>query len=227
MTAPPGGSGARPVPVQVSVSMPLRYALTRSANLTFTRLGKHIGLKKVKKMAVAAGLREESLARLDKSFPLGTSTPSAVRMADAYTAFSNNGMRAEPYSVTGVTRDGETVKGFGKPEPQRAMNASVAHDVKDSLGIVAWTSLARDRKFDALADSRTLDDLSAGATHEDDRMRSAWFIGHAEGLTTAVTMFRNKPGTPQLLGMQGVGGDDSERGNVFPLRIWTTYATGK
>ncbi|WP_329615520.1 penicillin-binding protein [Streptomyces brevispora] len=227
MTAPTGGSGARPVPVQVSVSMPLRYALTRSANLTFTRLGKHIGLKKVKKMAVAAGLREESLARLDKSFPLGTSTPSAVRMADAYTAFSNNGMRAEPYSVTGVTRDGETVKGFGKPEPQRAMNASVAHDVKDSLGIVAWTSLARDRKFDALADSRTLDDLSAGATHEDDRMRSAWFIGHTEGLTTAVTMFRNKPGTPQLLGMQGVGGDDSERGNVFPLRIWTAYATGE
>ncbi|MEU8506235.1 transglycosylase domain-containing protein [Streptomyces brevispora] len=227
MTAPTGGSSARPVPVQVSVSMPLRYALTRSANLTFTRLGKHIGLKKVKKMAVATGLREESLARLDKSFPLGTSTPSAVRMADAYTAFSNNGMRAEPYSVTGVTRDGETVKGFGKPEPQRAMNASVAHDVKDTLGIVAWTSLARDRKFDALADSRTLDDLSAGATHEDDRMRSAWFIGHTEGLTTAVTMFRNKPGTPQLLGMQGVGGDDSERGNVFPLRIWTTYATGK
>ncbi|MCM2413424.1 hypothetical protein [Streptomyces sp. RKAG290] len=58
-------------------------------------------------------------------------------------------------------------------------------------------------------------------------MRSAWFIGHAKGLTTAVTMFRNKPGTPQLLGMQGVGGDDADRGNVFPLRIWTSYATGK
>ncbi|MEV0787472.1 hypothetical protein AB0I52_31855 [Streptomyces sp. NPDC050423] len=57
-------------------------------------------------------------------------------------------------------------------------------------------------------------------------MRSVWYIGHTKGLSTAATMFRNKPG-PQLLGMQGVGGDDSERGNVLPLRIWTSYATGK
>lgn len=223
-TAPSGG-GVLPVPVLVPTT--LRDALIRSANLTFERLGKDIGLKKVKEMAVAAGLHEESLARLDKSFPLGTSTPSAVRMADAYGAFSNGGMRAEPYSVTGMTRDGEAIEGFGKPEPQRAMDTSVANDVKDTLGIAAWTSLAQDKKFDAFAGSGTLDDLSAGATDGDDRMKSAWFIGHTKGLTTAVTMFRNKPGTPQLLGMQGVGGDDSERGNVFPLRIWTAYATAK
>ncbi|MEV7406102.1 transglycosylase domain-containing protein [Streptomyces sp. NPDC091267] len=220
----PGG-GAVAVPVTAPTT--LREALIRSANVTFVRLGKHIGLKKVKAMAVAAGLHEDSLARLDKSFALGTSTPSAVRMADAYTAFSNGGMRADPYSVTSVTRDGETVEGFGKPSPQRAMDASVADDVKNTLGMVAWTALARDRNFDVLAGSTALDGLSGGGTDGDDRMRSAWFVGHAKGLTTAVTMFRNKPGTPQLLGMQGVGGDDADRGNVFPLRIWTSYATGK
>ncbi|MEW1693744.1 transglycosylase domain-containing protein [Streptomyces sp. NPDC091265] len=220
----PGG-GAVAVPVTAPTT--LREALIRSANVTFVRLGKHIGLKKVKAMAVAAGLHEDSLARLDKSFALGTSTPSAVRMADAYTAFSNGGMRADPYSVTSVTRDGETVEGFGKPSPQRAMDASVADDVKNTLGMVAWTALARDRNFDVLAGSTALDGLSGGGTDGDDRMRSAWFIGHAKGLTTAVTMFRNKPGTPQLLGMQGVGGDDADRGNVFPLRIWTSYATAK
>ncbi|WP_406451335.1 penicillin-binding protein [Streptomyces sp. NBC_00876] len=219
--------GAHPAPVQVTVETTLRDALIRSASVTFVRLGKQIGLKKVKELAVAAGLHEESLARLDKSFPLGTSTPSAVRMADAYGAFNNEGLRADPYSVTGMTRDGETVEGFGKPEPQRAMDASVANDVRNTLGIAAWTSLARDRQFDALSGSSVLDDLSAGATDADDRMRSAWFVGHAEGLTTAVTVFRNKPGTPQLLGMQGVGGDDTERGNALPLRIWTSYATGK
>lgn len=223
---PAARPGAHPLPVQVSVPTTLRDALVRSANVTFVRLGKQIGLKKVKKMAVAAGLHEESLARLDKSFALGTSTPSAVRMADAYTAFSNGGMRADPYSVTGITRDGEAVEGFGRPEPQRAMDVSVANDVQNTLGMAAWTSLARDEQFDAFAGSRAFDDLSAGATDEDDRMKSAWFIGHAKGLTTAVTMFRNKPGTPQLLGMQGVGGDDTERGNIFPLRIWTSYATG-
>lgn len=208
----------------VSAPTPLRDALVMSSNATFSLLGRDIGLKKVKELAVSAGLHEESLARLDKSFPLGTSTPSAVRMADAYTAFSNDGMRAEPYSVTGMTRDGETVEGFGKPEPQRAMDASVANDVNNTLGMLAWTRLGQDGKFGW---PKTADDVSAGATSKDDRMKSAWFIGHTKGLTTAVTMFRNKPGTPQLLGMQGVGGPDSGRGNVFPLRIWNAYALGK
>ncbi|WP_371629625.1 penicillin-binding protein [Streptomyces sp. NBC_00341] len=223
----PSRSGAARVTVQVLPPTTLREATIRSANLTFVQLGKHIGLQKVKKLAVAAGLHEESLARLDKSFPLGTSTPSAVRMADAYGAFNNGGMRADPYSVTGMTRDGEAVEGFEKPEPRRAMDAAVADDVKSTLGIAAWTSLMRDRKFDAFADAGARDDITAGATDEDDRMKSAWFIGHTNGLTTAVTMFRNKPGTPQLLGMQGVGGNDSERGNVLPLRIWASYAAAK
>lgn len=225
--APPAPSGAGPGRAMVTAPTPLRDALIKSSNATFTLLGKDIGLKKVKELAVSAGLHEESLARLDKSFPLGTSTPSAVRMADAYTAFSNGGMRADPYSVTRMTRDGEAVEGFGKPEPRRAMDASVANDVNNTLGMVAWTRLGQDGKFGTFARAEAADGLSAGATGEDDRMKSAWFIGHTEGLTTAVTMFRNKPGTPQLLGMQGVGGPDSGRGNVFPLRIWNAYVTGK
>ncbi|MGW1103420.1 transglycosylase domain-containing protein [Streptomyces sp. NPDC002540] len=224
LPAPPGaGSGQ----VMVTAPTPLRDALIKSSNATFTLLGKDIGLKKVKELAVSAGLHKESLARLDKSFPLGTSTPSAVRMADAYTAFSNDGMRADPYSVTRMTRDGEVVEGFGKPEPRRAMDASVANDVNNTLGMLAWTRLGQDGKFGTFARTKAAGDLSAGATGEDDRMKSAWFIGHTKGLTTAVTMFRSKPGTPQLLGMQGVGGPDSGRGNVFPLRIWSAYVTGK
>ncbi|MFC9621004.1 transglycosylase domain-containing protein [Streptomyces sp. NPDC056930] len=224
--AAPVPPGAGPGQVMVTAPTTLRDALVKSSNATFVLLGKGIGLKKVKELTVSAGLHEKSLARLDKSFPLGTSTPSAVRMADAYTAFSNDGMRADPYSVTRMTRDGEVVEGFGKPEPRRAMDASVANDVNNTLGMVAWTRLRRDGKFAAFAGPKTADDLSAGATGEDDRMKSAWFIGHSKGLTTAVTMFRSKPGTPQLLGMQGVGGPDSGRGNVFPLRIWSAYAMG-
>ncbi|MEE1736360.1 transglycosylase domain-containing protein [Streptomyces sp. BE147] len=223
-TYPPGTT---PGSVQVTAPTTLSEALITSANATFVQLGKRIGLKKVKELAIAAGLREQSLARLDRSFALGTSTPSAVRMADAYTAFSNEGMRADPYSVTRMTRDGETIEGFEKPRPTRAMDAAVANNVNNVLGTVAWTKLARDRRLDPFINSRTLDSLSAGATSEDDRMKSAWFIGHTKDLTTAVTTFRNKPGTPQLLGMQGMGGDETNRGNTFPLRIWTAYVTGK
>ncbi|MFF8918455.1 transglycosylase domain-containing protein [Streptomyces sp. NPDC015032] len=224
--AVPALPGAGPGQVMVTTPTPLREALVNSSHATFTQLGKDIGLKKVKELAVSAGLHEESLARLDKSFPLGTSTPSAVRMADAYTAFSNDGMRADPWSVTRMTRDGEAVEGFGKPELRRAMDALVANDVNNTLGMLAWKRLGRDGKLAASDGPMAADDLSAGATGEDDRMKSAWFIGHTKGLTTAVTMFRSKPGTPQLLGMQGVGGPDSGRGNVFPPRIWSAYVTG-
>ncbi len=201
-------------------------ALQRQGYATFTQLGKHVGLKKVKELAVRTGLHESSLARLDKSFPLGTSTPSAVRMANAYTAFANRGMRAEPYAVTGVSRDGEEVEGFEKPVPQRAMDASVANEVNTALGAVFWNALTEDRQIDALS-GPGMHKTSAGATDGDDRMRSAWFVGHAQDATTAVTMFRTRPETPQLLGMQGVGGSGSNRGNVFPQRIWTEFATGR
>ncbi|MER5885393.1 transglycosylase domain-containing protein [Streptomyces sp. NPDC001941] len=224
---PSVGGGATPF----AAPSTLQSALVRSANATFVRLAQHVGLDKVKALAVASGLHADSLARLDKSFPLGTSTPSAVRMADAYTAFTNEGMRSDPYSVTKVTRteEGETeeVEGFAKPGPERAMDARVANDVNSALGELAWTELQRDGKLDELARSTPLKDLMAGATGEDDRMRSAWYVGHMDDLTTAVTVFRTKPGTPQLLGMQGVGGRKDDRGNVFPLRIWAEYARGK
>ncbi|MFI0975909.1 transglycosylase domain-containing protein [Streptomyces sp. NPDC021093] len=210
-------------------AMPTTFydALQTGANAPFAQLGKHIGMEKVKEFAVGAGLHEKSLARLDKSFPLGTSTPSAVRMADAYTSFGNGGMRAEPYAVTRVTWDGADVEGFEKPELQRAMDTKVADDVDVALSAAAGKALAQEGKASVFARPTQGNMVSAGATDKDDRMRSAWFIGTTEGLTTAVTMFRSKPGTPQLLGMQDVGGTGSGRGNVLPLRIWSAYALGK
>ncbi|MFI6642667.1 transglycosylase domain-containing protein [Streptomyces sp. NPDC050504] len=214
------GSGA-----EVAGHTTLFQALVASANVTFVELGKEVGLGKVKELAVAAGLHEKSLARLDKSFPLGTSTPSAVRMASAYGSFDNGGMRTEPYSVTGLSLDGKAVKGFDRPEKERAMAATVARDVNSALVSSAWRRLAEDGRFGVFA--RRTGDVSAGSTDAGDRMKSAWYVGHTEDLTTAVTVFRNKPGTPQLLGMHDVGGRKKDRGNVLPLRIWSEYVTGR
>ena len=44
--------------------------------------------------------RTASTANSNPSFALGTSTPSAIRMADAYATFATSGKQAEPYSVT-------------------------------------------------------------------------------------------------------------------------------
>ncbi|WP_327353531.1 transglycosylase domain-containing protein [Streptomyces sp. NBC_01304] len=197
--------------------------LTAAPNSAFREAGLRAGLANVRRTAISAGLREGSLAELEPTFSLGTSTPSAIRMAHAYGTFANDGKRAEPYSVTRVLLDDQPLPGFDKPTVRRVLTPEVAGNVNSALGTTAWKTLAP-RTAERLAP------VAAGGTGAGDRMKSAWFIGTAsmgttDELTTAVAMFRSKPGTPQLLPMQGVGGSGSERGNAFPQQIWSAYAT--
>ncbi|MCL7382065.1 transglycosylase domain-containing protein [Streptomyces sp. 35G-GA-8] len=195
----------------------LDQSLVDSDNTPFVRTGKRVGLKTVKKLAVAAGLREESMAKLEPTFSIGTSTPSAVRLASAYTTFINEGRATEPYSVTKVERDGVAVDGFEKPRPRRAMDPKVAAIVGGALQQVGWSALGPPKNGGAFYSVR------AARTGPNDRMKSAWFIGTTKELSTSVTMFRTKPDVPHLLPMRGVGGPASERGSAFPPLIWEEY----
>ncbi|MEV7427352.1 transglycosylase domain-containing protein [Streptomyces sp. NPDC091212] len=215
--APVSGAEAVSGSPDAPLSSRLSRSLITSGNAAFVQAGKDVGLKKVRDTAVAAGLRPESMAKLEPTFALGTSTPSAVRLAGAYTTFVNAGTRTEPYSVTKVERDGVALDGFEPPEERRVMDESVALEVGRALQDVGWNSLrpTRDHWFSGR--------IWAGGTGVNDRMKSAWFIGATPQLSTSVAMFRTKPDEPQLLPMNGVGGADSERGGVFPPRIWTDY----
>jgi membrane peptidoglycan carboxypeptidase len=225
----PGGAAAADAPVAgkpgAGVLPPagtvgkLDLALLDGQNTPFVEAGKDVGLAKVRDLAVAAGLREESMAKLEPTFSIGTSTPSAVRMASAYTSFVNAGSHVEPYSVTRVVHGGADIPGFGEPKPRKVMDPSVAAQVGRALALVAAKTFKGPEYRQFPADGTVL----AGRTGDTDRMKSAWFIGTSKELSTAVTMFRTKPGAPQLLGMQGVGGADSEHGSVFPPRIWADY----
>ncbi|WP_329063669.1 transglycosylase domain-containing protein [Streptomyces sp. NBC_01429] len=213
-----GGLGFVPADLSGVPSSPgLNESLVGSGNDAFVAAGENVGLDKVKDMAVATGLREDSMAQLDPSFPVGTSTPSAVRLASAYTAFAGDGTGREPYSVTRVERDGAVLSGFEPPQARRAMDPAVALEVGEALQRVGTSTLGptRDQWFGA--------PVWAGRTGADDGMKSAWFIGATKELSTSVTMFRTEPESAGLLDMAGVGGDDSEQGTVFPPRIWSDY----
>ncbi|MFD0552115.1 transglycosylase domain-containing protein [Streptomyces rectiviolaceus] len=190
----------------------LRQALSKGGNATYVRLGKDIGLERVRRTAIASGLLEGSMARLEETFPVGTSTPSAIRMAGAYGTFVNRGLRHDPYSVTKVVKDDVTVGGLARPGARRALDPDVADEVADAMRGVGASSVDRP--------------VVAGRTGDQDRLRSAWFTATTEELSTAVTMFRTSPDEPQLLPMSGVGGASSRHGNVFPVRIWRDYVKG-
>ncbi|MGW4685441.1 transglycosylase domain-containing protein [Streptomyces sp. NPDC004244] len=207
----------KPTPISAPMaSTNLHSALVASDHTPFVEIGKKVGLTKVRELAVASGLREDSMAKLEPTFSIGTSTPSAVRLASAYTTFVNQGRATEPYSVSKVEQNGVAVDGLGRPKPRRAMSSEAASIVGAALRQVSGSAVG------PLKDQPTAPSW-AGKTGPNDRMNSAWFIGATPDLSTSVAMFRTKPDVPQLLPMQGVGGPDSERGSALPPLIWKAY----
>ncbi|MEU1185503.1 transglycosylase domain-containing protein [Streptomyces sp. NPDC005820] len=212
--------GERPArPIQYSGYTPppgladMRNALVTSAHAPFVQLGKAIGWVPIRNTAVKAGLLKSSMAPLEQTFPIGTSTPSAIRVADAYATFANAGEQNDPYSVSRMLRHGKPVGGLDRPRPRVAFKAEVAEKVTRVLQDVALQN----------GTQSIVPGSASVATGADDLTKSAWFVGYTKELSTAITLFRNKPGQGRLLPLSDVGGADSIRGNVFPPRIWARF----
>ncbi|MBK3574151.1 penicillin-binding protein [Streptomyces sp. MBT65] len=212
-----GQRGKRPIRWSVKTPPPefpdMQSALVTSAHAPFVQLGKSIGWVAIRNTAVNAGLLKSSMAPLEQTFPIGTSTPSAIRTADAYATFANRGAQNDPYSVTALLRHGKKVGGLQHPPARAAFSPGVAAIVDKMLQGVAYEN----------GTQAIVPDSASVATGAADLTKSAWFVGYTKDQSTAITLFRNKPGRPQLLPLSGVGGPDSLRGNVFPPRIWARF----
>ncbi|MCH0564413.1 penicillin-binding protein [Streptomyces sp. MUM 2J] len=196
----------------------LRKAMEQSINSPFAQLGVDVGLSKTREVAKSIGILPESFdkANLNNvSFSLGTSTPSAIRMADAYATFAASGEHYEPYSVVKVVKDGQELPQFEAPKGSQAMEANVADNVTDVLENVVKNGTAR-----KIAD---IGFPAAGKTGTTDKNKSAWFVGYTRELSTAVTLFRTDPAEGKLLSMNGTGGVESIHGGDIPAQIWKDY----
>ncbi|MFF8394663.1 transglycosylase domain-containing protein [Streptomyces sp. NPDC016172] len=193
----------------------LRKAMEQSVNTPFVQLGMDVGMKNVADVAEKSGILNSSFAGLNASFALGTSTPSAIRMADAYATFAAAGKQAAPYSVTSVKANGQEIEGFDKPRITQAMPEKVAHNVTDTLENVIQNGTGKK----ALALGRT----AAGKTGTTDENKSAWFVGYTQQLSTSVAMFREDPKSARLLSMNGTAGEKSIHGGDTPTQVWTEY----
>lgn len=198
--------------------IPLRESMEDSINSPFVQLGEDVGLPKVRDTAEKAGLLPSSMESLVPSFSIGTSTPSPIRMADAYSTFADSGKAVDPYSVTRVEHDGADVAGFTQPKPKQVFPPDVANNVTSVLQDVVKKgtgTAALALKRDAAGKTGTTD--SPGGT------RSAWFVGYTQQLATSVVMFREDPKQHGLLPMAGTGGTTSVHGGALPATIWTDY----
>ncbi|WP_435879019.1 transglycosylase domain-containing protein [Streptomyces griseoluteus] len=194
----------------------LRKAMEQSINTPFVQLGVDVGMSKVRDMARSTGILEGSMAKdLNPSFAIGTSTPSAIRMADSYATFAASGRQVDPYSVTMVKQDGKELRGFTKPKPEQVMDSSIANNVTDVLENVIQNGTGQNAK--------ALGRTAAGKTGTTDENKSAWFVGYTQQLSTSVAMFRENPKDHRLLSMNGTAGTDSIHGGDIPTSVWTEY----
>ncbi|MGW3133365.1 transglycosylase domain-containing protein [Streptomyces sp. NPDC001123] len=195
----------------------LRKAMEQSVNTPYVQLGEYVGYDNVEREALKAGLLRTSLQYDTPGFYIGTSTPSAIRMADVYATFDDGGVQHEPYSVTKVVADGRQLTGFDKPKGTTAMPASTADTVTDVLRDVVKNGTG--------TNAQALGRPVAGKTGTTDDYKSAWFIGYTPQLTTAVSMFKENPKNAGLQSMQGVGGYAKVFGADMPTEVWTGYMT--
>ncbi|WP_242646353.1 transglycosylase domain-containing protein [Streptomyces triculaminicus] len=193
----------------------LKDAVARSVNSPIMQLGMDVGLDRVGRVAVQTGLLAESLGAKVPAFSLGTSTPSAIRMAGAYATFAAKGMNSEPYSVDRLSRNGDPLE-VEKPSAERALPVSVAAAVDEALR----DSVRRGAATAAAAAGTGV----AGTPGTGPDNKSAWFAGYRGRTATAVSLFRIDPKTQEPLKLDGLGGAAaSVRGSTYPLAIWTGY----
>ncbi|WP_328495241.1 penicillin-binding protein [Streptomyces sp. NBC_00414] len=202
-----------------SFRIDLREAMRVSSNSAYVQLGMDVGLDKVRESAVDAGIKEGSLASASfPSFSIGTSDPSAIRMAGAYATFAASGKQNEPYSVDEITDKDGTVFQHDNAAKQ-AYTSQVADNVTDVLKTVVDKGTGTSAQLS--------DRPVAGKTGTTDGNKSAWFVGYTPQLSTAISMYRmdddesNKK--REFLEMYGTGDQDKIHGSSFPAEIWHDY----
>lgn len=175
----------------------LRQAIVESINTPMMQLGMDVGLDRVRKASIDAGLLPSSFGDRVPAFSLGTATPSSIRMASAYGTFAAGGKHTPPYSVTGLTHRGEQVP-LEKQAATRPFSQQVAAQVNEALHGAAQSGAAR------TASVVGPDVAGKGGTEQDNT--SSWFVGYTKEMSTAVSLSRLDPKTQELLPLDGLGG---------------------
>ncbi|MFE0651566.1 transglycosylase domain-containing protein [Streptomyces sp. NPDC059534] len=197
----------------------LREAMIHSANSPYVQLGMDIGIDKVRQSAKEAGLLEGSLVQGEvPSFSLGISSPSAIRMAGAYSTFANGGKQNDPYSVESVKKEGVVIKKH-EATTKQPFTPAIASQVTDVLHDVVEKGTGTKARIPGR-------DV-AGKTGTTDANMSAWFVGYTAQLATAIDMYRydddDTKKDRKFEDMYGTGAQPKIHGSSFPSRIWKDY----
>ena len=150
-----------------------RAALTHSINTATIRLAEMVGYDKVVALAQAAGIND---LKPTPAMAIGAYDATTLDMAEAYTVFSNDGIRVAPRFIRSIeARSGDTLESV-TPQKTNVLDPRVAYVITDMLQSVisAGTAASVGARFDSPAAGKT------GTSHD------AWFAGYTSNLLCVV-----------------------------------------
>jgi penicillin-binding protein 1A len=181
----------------------LRRALENSRNIPAVRVMEMLGPRQVVAYAKRFGFPEDFPAFL--STALGAAEASLLESTSAYTAFPNQGIRLQPYLVSGIVdREGDVLE-ESRPAPRDAIRADTAFVLTNLLRGVVERGTAEA--------ARALDWPLAGKTGTVDDYTDAWFIGFDPTITVGVWVGYDEK--------KPIG--NGETGSVTALPIWIDF----
>ncbi len=208
----------------------LTFSTAHSLNTVYVPLGLKVGLDKVVKAAVNAGVPKESpgLNTGEGGVSLGQAVLRPLDQAAGFATFANKGRANTPHSIRAVYRTDADLKkkeAWKKPKLDKRNEPAfgpesegIAADVSHAMQAVVRNGTGTRAR---LPDGRPV----AGKTGTTDKNKSAWFVGYTPQISTSVAMWRQvdtKKG-PKFLSLRGVGGYSQIFGGQLPADIWRDY----
>jgi penicillin-binding protein 1A len=162
----------------------LRYALEQSINVASVKLLNKIGTKKAISCAQKMGIK----SRLDSDLTLclGVSAVTPLEMAEAYTAFANNGVRAEAMGIRYIKNYEGKLLDVYLPKQKQVLSPQTAYIMLDMLKGVVERGTARGALRGKLGRE------AAGKTGTSNNCVDAWFIGFIPQLLVCVWVGHDK-----------------------------------
>lgn len=154
----------------------LRHALEESRNVPAVRVMEQLGPRQVISYARRLGLESPIPPYL--AVALGAAEATLTEMTSAYSAFPNQGVRMQPYSILKVADRESNLLEENRPEPRDAIRSDTAFVMTNLLrGVVQRGTAAK---------AASLNWPIGGKTGTTDDYTDAWFIGFDPDITLGV-----------------------------------------
>jgi penicillin-binding protein 1B len=153
----------------------VRDALMHSLNVATVKVAEMIGYQRVVDMARQIGVQDNLMAT--PALALGSYDMTPIEVASAYTAFANNGVRAEPLFIRSVVDDQGSTEEAAAPQTRQVLDPRVAFLV---------TSLMEDVINHGTGYPVRAMGFEAPAAGKTGTSRDGWFAGYTSNLLCVV-----------------------------------------